>query len=145
VSEVLVEGSAEGEVLLLAEPLSFWGGVDETTGLVIDVHHPQQGECITGRILALPSGRGSSSSSSVLAELIRANLGPAAIILAARDPIIALGALVAEALYGRTVPVVVLAAEEWTALARLERASLQAADGTVRVHSVRNLQQDDAV
>jgi predicted aconitase with swiveling domain len=143
-SEILVEGSAEGTVLMLAEPLSFWGGVDETTGQVIDVHHPQQGECITGRILALPSGRGSSSSSSVLAELIRANLGPAAIILAARDPIIALGALVAEALYHRTVPVVVLSAEEWTRLARLERASLQAVNGRVHLRG-RNLQEDEAV
>ncbi len=107
VSQVLVAGEAEGEVLALSEPLSFWGGVDEKTGVVIDVHHPQHGACIAGKILVMPSGRGSSSSSSVLAELIRAGVGPAAIVLGVSDPIIALGAMVAEALYGKRVPVVV--------------------------------------
>ena len=118
-TELLVEGSAEGEVLVLTEPLSFWGGVHEATGLVIDTHHPQHGACITGKILVLPGGRGSSSSSSVLAEVIRARVGPAAIVLGARDPIIALGALVAEALYQRTVPVVVLPAAEYARAASL--------------------------
>jgi len=104
----MVAGEAEGEVLALAEPLSFWGGVDEATGRIIDVHHPQLGAQVTGRVMVMPAGRGSSSSSSVLAELIRADLGPAAILLGERDPIVALGAAVAEALYGQTVPVVVL-------------------------------------
>lgn len=93
------------EMLILTEPLSFWGGVDEKTGIIIDVHHPQRGACVTGKVLVMPSGRGSSSSSSVLAELIRAGVGPAKIILHEPDPIIALGALVAEELYGITVPV----------------------------------------
>ena len=128
-TEVLVEGKAEGDVLVLAEPLSFWGGVHEATGLVIDTHHPQHGACISGKILVMPSGRGSSSSSSVLAEVIRAGVGPAAIVLGARDPIIALGALVAEALYQRTVPVVVLAPAEYGRAAALagRRVSLAGA------------------
>ena len=104
----MVAGEAEGEVLALAEPLSFWGGVDEATGRIMDVHHPQLGAHVTGRVIVMPAGRGSSSSSSVLAELIRAGFGPAAILLGERDPIVALGAAVAEALYGQTVPVVVL-------------------------------------
>jgi uncharacterized protein len=106
-SQVLVAGDASGDVLSLDEPLSFWGGVHEETGVVIDVHHPQRGAPIAARVLVMPSGRGSSSSSSVLAEVIRGGVGPAAIVLREADPIIALGALVAEALYGRTVPVVV--------------------------------------
>jgi predicted aconitase with swiveling domain len=56
----------------------------------------------------MPSGRGSSSSSSVLAETIRADTGPVAIVLAEPDRIIALGALVAAELYGRATPVVVV-------------------------------------
>ncbi len=71
-SQVMVAGEAEGEVLVLDEPLSFWGGVDETSGAIVDVHHPQRGAIVAGRILVMPAGRGSSSSSSVLAELIRA-------------------------------------------------------------------------
>ena len=107
----LVAGSAEGEALVLDEPLSFWGGVDPATGEVIDVHHPQRGANVTGRILVMPSGRGSSSSSSVLAEAIRAGTAPAAIVLLEADPIIALGAIVARELYGGASMPVVVASE----------------------------------
>jgi hypothetical protein len=106
-ARTLVPGEATGEVLALAEPLSFWGGIDPATGEVIDVHHPQRGANVAGRILAMPGGRGSSSSSSVLAEAIRAGTAPAAIVLAEPDPILALGAIVARELYGTAVPVVV--------------------------------------
>ena len=122
----MVAGDADGEVLVLTEPLSFWGGVDETTGDIIDVHHPQHGANVASRVLVMPSGRGSSSSSSVLAELIRAGVGPAAILLGARDPIIALGALVAGQLYGQTVPVVVLSEDEYERAAGAKRVRLQA-------------------
>ena len=106
-ARTLVAGSAEGEPLVLAEPLSFWGGVDPATGDVIDGHHPQAGANVTGRVLVMPGGRGSSSSSSVLAEAIRAGTAPAAIVLLEADPILALGAIVARELYGRTIPIVV--------------------------------------
>lgn len=100
-------GEASGPALVLDEPLSFWGGVDPATGDIVDVHHPQLGANIAGRILFMPSGRGSSSSSSVLAEAIRAGASPIAIVLAEPDPILALGAIVARELYGRTIPIVV--------------------------------------
>lgn len=103
----LVEGEASGEVLALSVPLSFWGGLDAATGRVIDRSHPALGRCVAGRILAMPGGRGSSSSSAVLAEAIRRGTGPAAIVLSEPDPIIAVGAIVALRLYGRACPVVV--------------------------------------
>jgi predicted aconitase with swiveling domain len=103
----LVAGEASGVALVLDEPLSLWGGLDPATGRLIDVHHPQAGEVVTGRVLVMPSGRGSSSSSSVLAEAIRAGTAPAAIVLREPDPIVALGAIVARELYGTRVPVVV--------------------------------------
>jgi uncharacterized protein len=103
----LAPGSAKGAALVLSEPLSFWGGVDPANGTIIDRHHPQVGESIRGKVLVMPSGRGSSSSSSVLAETIRAGTGPAAIVLAEPDGILALGALVASTLYAKTTPVVV--------------------------------------
>jgi predicted aconitase with swiveling domain len=136
VSQTLVAGSAEGDVLALDEPLSFWGGVHEATGVVTDIHHPQHGLCITGRILVMPSGRGSSSSSSVLAELIRAGAAPAAIVLGAGDPIIALGALVAEALYGRGVPVVVLPAPDYARVAAMKRVRVHGHEGSAEVTPV---------
>jgi predicted aconitase with swiveling domain len=117
----MVGGEAEGDVLVLDQPLSFWGGVDETSGVIIDVHHPQRGASVAGRILVMPAGRGSSSSSSVLAELFRAGVGPAAIMLGRRDAIIAVGAAVAETLYGRAAPVVVLDANAYARAAAARR------------------------
>jgi predicted aconitase with swiveling domain len=106
-ARVLIAGSAEADALVLDEPLSFWGGIDPSTGIVVDARHPQRGEGVAGRILVMPAGRGSSSSSSVLAEAVRAGTAPAAIVLLETDPIVALGAIVARELYGRSIPVVV--------------------------------------
>ena len=105
----MVSGAAQGDVLCLDEPLSFWGGLDPGTGRIIDRHHPQVDQFVVGRVLVMPSGRGSSSASSALSEAVRAGTGPVAIIMAEPDEIIALGAVVADELYGRLVPVVVLA------------------------------------
>jgi predicted aconitase with swiveling domain len=99
-------GIATGLPIRLTAPLSFWGGTDHT-GRIVDAHHPQCGEILTGRILLMPSGRGSSSSSSVLAEQIRTHTAPAAILLSTADPIIPLGALIAAELYNLFLPVVV--------------------------------------
>jgi uncharacterized protein len=108
-ARTLVAGTAQGRALVLDEPLSLWGGVDPATGDIIDPRHPQHGANVAGRILVMPSGRGSSSSSSVLAEAIRAGTAPAAIVLGEADPILALGAIVARELFGGTIPVVVAA------------------------------------
>jgi predicted aconitase with swiveling domain len=108
-SRTLVAGTAEGPALVLGEPLSLWGGLDPATGDIIDVRHPQRGANVAGRVLVMPAGRGSSSSSSVLAEAIRAGTGPAAIVLGEPDPILALGAIVARELFGTSIPVVVAA------------------------------------
>ncbi len=110
-SRTLVPGYVRGDALILREPLSFWGGFDPETGTVIDTHHQQLGVRLTGLVVCMPWGRGSSSSSSVLAEAIRLRTAPAAIVLVEPDPVIALGAIVAEELYGRSVPIVVAAPE----------------------------------
>ncbi|HEY6608522.1 MAG TPA: DUF126 domain-containing protein [Candidatus Limnocylindria bacterium] len=93
--------------LVLTEPLSLWGGMDPATGTVIDVHHPQRGASLVGRVVVMPAARGSSSSASVLAEAVRARTAPAAILLGEPDLILAIGSLVAEELYGVRVPVLV--------------------------------------
>ena len=96
-----------GHALVLDEPLSLWGGMDPATGEIVDAHHPQRGTRLTGRVVLMPSGRGSSSSASVLAEAVRAGTAPAAILLGEADLILAIGSAVGEELYGRHVPVVV--------------------------------------
>jgi predicted aconitase with swiveling domain len=94
--------------LVLDEPLSLWGGMDPATGELIDAHHPQRGANLAGRVVVMRSGRGSSSSASVLAEAVRAGVAPAAFLLAEPDLILSIGAAVAEELYGVRVPVLVL-------------------------------------
>lgn len=107
-ARALTPGTATGAPLLLTEPLSFWGGFDAATGAIIDVHHPQRGTVVSGTVLLMPGGRGSSSGSALLAEALRVGTAPAAIVLARVDEIIALGAVVGEELYGRRCPVVSL-------------------------------------
>jgi hypothetical protein len=99
-----------GDALVLDEPLSLWGGMDPASGEVIDARHPQRGATLSGRVVVMRSARGSSSSASVLAEAVRAGTAPAAIVLGEPDLILAVGAAVAEELYGVVVPVVVLPA-----------------------------------
>ena len=103
---------AEHPALVLDQPLSFWGGVDAATGEIVDPHHPQRGERIGRRVLVMPSGRGSSSSSSVLAECLANGVGPAAILLGEADAILVAGALVAAELGAARCPVVVVG-EAW--------------------------------
>ena len=120
----LVEGHATGPALVLDEPLSFWGGLDPSTGEIVETGHPQRGEVVTGRILVMPSGRGSSSSATVLAEAIRAGNGPAGIVLGEPDDIITIGALVAMELYGVAIPVIVASAAAFHAIRNDEALSL---------------------
>ncbi len=122
----LVEGEAEGKLTLWQVPLSFWGGFDSASGRVIDRSHPACGDIVTGRILAMPSGRGSGSASSVLAEAIRLGTAPAALILMAPDPIIAVGAIVARILYSKACPVLVCGAGDFARLIDGERVRVVA-------------------
>ena len=113
---VLADGAADGPALRLDEPLSFWGGVDPASGEIIDARHPQRGSSVQGRVLVMPSVRGSSSSSSVLAETVRAGCAPAAILLGEPDLILAVGAAVAKELYDVRVPVLQLALADLAAI-----------------------------
>jgi predicted aconitase with swiveling domain len=131
----LVAGEARGPALVLDEPLSFWGGVDPETGRVIDVHHPQLGVTMTGRVLVMPSGRGSSSSSSVLVESIHAGTGPVAIVMREPDPIIALGAIVVRELFGTRFPVVVVDEDTYRSLRNDAMVVVRASDAGAVVDS----------
>ena len=122
-AQSFAEGCAEGDVLVLRDALSLWGGIDVQTGRVIDRSHPDVGACVAGTILVMPGGRGSSSSSSVLAESLRCGTGPVGIVLAVRDPILTVGALVAARLYGLRCPIVVA---DHTGMATGQRMRIEA-------------------
>jgi len=112
----VVEGTAEGEALVTGEPLSFWGGYDFRTGDIIDRHHPLAGVRAAGRILAVPFSKGSSTTTAVLLEAVRAGTAPAAIITTGVDAFFALGSIVSETMYGRSFPVVAVEAGDFAAL-----------------------------
>jgi len=130
IGRVVVAGEADGVALVARAPLSFWGGLDPTTGEVIDRHHDLSGQIVAARVLVLPYSRGSSTASTVLLEAIRAGTAPAAIISSSPDPMLALGAIVADALYHRTVPVVALAEANYSAIKTGDRLLVRP-DGTV--------------
>ncbi len=111
--QCVVAGSGKGDMLMLQEPVSFWGGVDPDSGKIIQVDHPQCGEQLGGKVMNMARAKGSSSSSSVLAELIRNGNAPTAIVMREIDLIVALGCIVASELYGIHVPVVTLNAQDW--------------------------------
>ena len=91
----LIKGVFSGEIIYI-EPFSFWGGVDINDGKIIQKGHPNNGMCIKNKILAVKNLIGSSSSSSVLLELIRKNLAPKAIFIENIDAITCMGSIIAE-------------------------------------------------
>ncbi|WP_454838272.1 cis-3-hydroxy-L-proline dehydratase [Pseudomonas mohnii] len=129
----LVAGAAQGALLFADVGLSFWGGVDSASGEVIDRHHPLSGEYLAGCVLAIPSGRGSCTGSSVLMELISNGHAPAALVLAEPDEILTLGVLVAQTIFERSLPVLCIGQEAFAALrggafARVENTTVSVFD-----------------
>ena len=118
-------GSSSGELLILDQPISFWGGVDHH-GVIIDVHHPQCGVSVAGKVLVMTSGRGSSSATAVLAELIRAKKAPAAMIFTECDIILVIGALVSAELYQIQMPMVELTEELYAKIPKTGSISVDA-------------------
>jgi len=112
----LVGGAAAGELLVASAPLSFWGGYDYATGEITDRRHPLSGQIAAGRILALPYTIGSSTTTAVLLEAVRAGTAPAAILTASADAFLALAAIVADVLHAKPLPVVAIGAEAFAAL-----------------------------
>jgi predicted aconitase with swiveling domain len=92
---VVKAGHAEGEALVSPDPIGFLGGVDPDTGVVVEVAHPLEGQCVAGRVLVFPTGKGSTVGSYTLYRLARSGLAPAAIINAEADPVVAVGAIIA--------------------------------------------------
>lgn len=112
----VVAGAAEGEALVTSDALSFWGGYDFHTGEIIDRHHPLAGVRAAGRILAVPFSKGSSTTTAVLLEAVRAGTAPAAIVTTGTDSFFALASIVADVMYGKPFPVIALDADDFASL-----------------------------
>ncbi len=104
-------GLAEGRTLASSEPLSFWGGYDQKTGEIIDRRHPLSGEISAGRILVLPYTRGSSTSTAILLESVRAGVAPAGLVTDRADVFLALASVVAGEMYEASFPILAVSRE----------------------------------
>ena len=122
---VIVAGEAVGEALVTHDALSFWGGYDFHTGEIIDKHHPLAGVRAGGRILAVPFSKGSSTTTAVLLESVRAGTAPAAILTTGADAFFALASIVADVMYGKSFPVVSLEPEDFASLRSGEQLQIE--------------------
>jgi len=120
--------STTSATLLVSDvPISFWGGIDPLSGDVIDEHHPLHGENVVDRIVAIPGSRGSCSGSGLLLELIMTRKAPAALVFCEQEEVLVLGALVAQIMFDRPLPVLLLSAEDF---AQLSTNGLATINGT---------------
>ena len=128
----LIPGNAEGAVLASTHPLSFWGGVDPDTGMVIDQRHELCGQSTTGKILAFPGSKGSSTGSEVLLEAIMNKVAPSGILVTRQEMILTLGAILAEYLYQVQLPIVKITEEQLAQLGEAAQVRISA-DGKIEV------------
>jgi predicted aconitase with swiveling domain len=89
------KGTARGEALISRESLSFLGGVDAKTGIVIEKGHPFEGKSIAGKVIIFPKGKGSTVGAYVIYQLEKNGVSPAAIVCQKADAMVASGALIA--------------------------------------------------
>jgi len=108
--KVIVSANAKGRILKADSPLSFLGGVDPATGVVVDESHPLCGKTIRGTMLVIPRGKGSTVGSYVLYSLVARNAAPAAIIMREIDMIVATGCVLGE------IPLAIARADVWDTL-----------------------------
>ena len=130
--QVVIRGQAQGTALVSREPLSFWGGYDWKTGEIIDRRHPLSGSVAASRILVVPFTRGSSTTTAVLLEAIRAGTAPAAILTTEADFFFALASVVADELYAKPFPLIALSADDFNSLQTGDQLII-AEDGLITV------------
>ncbi|KAJ4187479.1 hypothetical protein NW755_006969 [Fusarium falciforme] len=111
-----VQGKATGRLLASNLELSFWGGVDPHKSEVIDRHHPLSGQRLQNSILAIPGGRGSCTGSGIVLELLLNGKAPEAMIFERREDILTLGVMIAEEIFQKSIPVLVLKKEDFREL-----------------------------
>lgn len=131
--QVVVAGAAHGRILFSTEPLSFWGGYDYHTGEIIDRRHPLSGKIAAGCVLCVPATRGSSTTTAVLLEAVKAGTAPAALVTTGVDTFFALASIVADELYSLPIPLVTLSPGNFVLL-RAGAAAELSAGGCITIY-----------
>jgi predicted aconitase with swiveling domain len=130
----VIPGDVRAPLLSSDQPLSFWGGYDFHNGKIIDARHPLAGQVAAGKILALPFTRGSSTTTAILLESVKAGTAPAAILSSSPDSFFALASIIADEMYGSPIPLVTLNSNDFSTLLHATSAHIHA-DGTIIVFS----------
>ncbi len=129
-------GVFEGEVVVSGQPFGFWQGLDPQTGVVIDKRHDQYGTAIKGKAFVFPYGRGSTGTPGIFLEAVRNGCAPAAIVNVKSEPMIIMCALLAEAFFKVSIPIVDGLEGDPAALLRTgDRLRIDGTAGTVEVLS----------
>ena len=92
----IAKGKEKSELIISSEPISFLGGVDPETGIIIDPNHELKGKYIKDKVLFIPGGKGSTVGSYVIFQMKKNNTAPKAIICLNAEPIIATGAIMSD-------------------------------------------------
>lgn len=92
----IVEGNVEGEALVTKDPISFMGTINPKTGYVIERKHEIEGACLSGKILVFPFSKGSTGGSYMLYDVVKNGVGPKGIINLEAEPVVVIGAIVAD-------------------------------------------------
>lgn len=92
----IVPGQCKGLALVSAKPLSFLGGVDYNSGVIIEKGHDLKDESVKGKVLCFPYGHGSTVGSYVLYSLVKKGVGPIAIVNHVADSVVVVGAIIAQ-------------------------------------------------
>lgn len=121
-ARMIVPATAEGEILVCDEGLSFWGGVHGETGVIQDAQHPQVGTALGGRIVMMPTSRGSCSGGSMLLNLVLLNTGPVALVFREDEDILTLGAVIAARMFDRNIGIIRLDPADYDRLTEQEYA-----------------------
>ena len=129
----VTSGVSRGELLVTDQAISFWGGVDPASGRIIDPRHDLFGQSIAGRVLAFPFGKGSSTTSLIILELVRCGVAPEAIINVHTEPILATGPIVSKGFYGKSIPMVTLSKADFEKLETAHEVVVDADRGTVEI------------
>ena len=129
----ITPGSARGEVLVTSEPISFWGGVDPASGRIIDPRHELFGQTVCGKVLAFPYGKGSSTTSLIILELLQVSKAPAAIINVHTEPILATGPVVSRIFFDRNLPMMTLTEKDFNRLNTGQQVVVDADSSVVQI------------
>ena len=121
---IYVQNDVDSDIVVCDEGLSFWGGVDPDTGVIIDIHHPNCGEKLSGKIVLMPTSRGSCSGSGVLLQLARNGNAPAALIFRETEDVLTLGAMIAERLFDKNIAVLRLVPKIYNLLSEEKSAKI---------------------